>query len=252
MDKWVVVSGASGDIGSAVCETAQAEGYKVVAIDLADPKVGPEEWLTIDLAEAGQPEVSQIQEFVTGRHVEYAIGVVGGAILGELVVNQIEDLSMEILRRSWDLNVSSAFALLLGTLPAIRKADAAGRSVTFVSSINAFGGYGAVPYSSAKAGLGGLVASSAPDLASVNIRINALALGTTLTKKLEDISAAAGRSADFESLGSRLPRGRVLSSEESAMDIWALATQFTAVTGQVLVSDGAQSLARIRSTDESG
>jgi NAD(P)-dependent dehydrogenase (short-subunit alcohol dehydrogenase family) len=91
------------------------------------------------------------------------------------------------------------------------------RSLTCVSSGVAAGNPGQANYSAAKAGILGLMRTSARELYQYDVRVNAL-WPTALTRMTEDLPAMAG--ADEESMGPQLvPAAPVFLASEGAEDV---------------------------------
>ncbi|WP_254824482.1 SDR family NAD(P)-dependent oxidoreductase [Haloglomus halophilum] len=91
------------------------------------------------------------------------------------------------------------------------------RSLTCVSSGVAAGNPGQANYSAAKAGILGLMRTSARELHQYDVRVNAL-WPTALTRMTEDLPAMAG--ADEESMGPQLvPAAPVFLASDGAEDV---------------------------------
>jgi NAD(P)-dependent dehydrogenase (short-subunit alcohol dehydrogenase family) len=91
------------------------------------------------------------------------------------------------------------------------------RSLTCVSSGVAAGNPGQANYSAAKAGILGLMRTSARELYQYDVRVNAL-WPTALTRMTEDLPAMAG--ADEETMGPQLvPAAPVFLASEGAEDV---------------------------------
>jgi NAD(P)-dependent dehydrogenase (short-subunit alcohol dehydrogenase family) len=141
-------------------------------------------------------------------------------------------------------NLVVAFAAVR-TVVAEPRVTGGDKSVTFISSINALGGFGAPGYSAAKAGLSGLAKALAPRLGADGIRINTLLLGTVRTPNLLDLLRRRGldeRRLD-ELAGRSAPR-RVLSPEDVARAALSLARDFPGMSGVDVVLDNGQTLTR--------
>ncbi|MCO7218995.1 SDR family NAD(P)-dependent oxidoreductase [Klenkia sp. PcliD-1-E] len=242
---WVVVAGAAGDIGQAIARRAQAEGYSVYSLDkVAAPRFADRE-LVVDLARLTGDSIRQIGAQATGLDIRHLIAVVGGALSQELLMEDRARTPIDVARKTFELNVLSIIGLVDALLPIMRQTSGR-RSITAISSINALGGYGAPAYSAAKAALNGLVASLAELLATEDIRVNAVALGTTRTANLADLMAAQGRSIESLADVSRFPLGRPLTASEAGDAVFDLATRLHVVTGQTVTADLGQSLRRPR------
>jgi NAD(P)-dependent dehydrogenase (short-subunit alcohol dehydrogenase family) len=240
--KVALVTGAAGDIGQALCHHLMKAELTVVGWDiLAKPaNASVIAWEQVDLSTDDVPSeivrsLESIGELCAVFHV------VGGSDVDELAEEDSATIPIEIFRRTVQLNLFSAYIVLRGTIGLMRKASG-DRSYTFVSSINALGGYGAPAYSSSKAGLHGMVRALAVPLGRDSIRINAVALGTTRTANYARISAQLGRTADFDRLGSKVPRGRVLSPAEAATALAGVGICNPALSGVVVIADAGQSI----------
>ena len=104
-------------------------------------------------------------------------------------------------------------------------------SIINISSIaGIIGNAGQTNYSASKAGLIGLTKSAARELASRNIRCNAIAPGFIKTDMIEDISADAPLMAS-------IPLGRTGSPDEVA-ELAAFLCEAEYITGEVIRIDG--------------
>lgn len=243
--EWVVVAGAAGDIGQAICAMFRADSYSVVGVDIRREGDDVDEWIECDLAEASDQDIAAQRSLLSGRLVRHTVVVTGGASVAELRIGKDKVAPLSVIRRTIELNLVAPFVILAVSLDALRNTPGS-CSFTVVSSINALGGYGAPAYSAAKAGLAGFVASYAESLGEAGIRVNGVALGTTATRNFVRLNQEVGRETDFGALGSVIPLGQVLSPSQAARNIWVMAVQCTGVTGQVLVCDGGQHLRRPR------
>jgi NAD(P)-dependent dehydrogenase (short-subunit alcohol dehydrogenase family) len=247
--EWVVVAGAAGDIGQALCAMCQAQGYAVVAVDVRRQGRHVDEWIESDLAMATDRDVETLRSSLGTRQLRHVIVVTGGATVEELRLSPREVAPLAVIRKVVELNLITPFVILGASLNSMI-ATSGMCSFTVVSSINAFGGYGAPAYSAAKAGLAGFVAAYAESLGELDIRVNGVALGTTETRNLKRLNREAGRETDLSALGRIIPLGQVLSPRRAAETVWMMASQGEGVTGQVLVCDGGQHLRRARTSIE--
>ncbi len=108
-------------------------------------------------------------------------------------------------------------------------------SIIHVSSVvGLMGNPGQAAYCAAKAGLLGLTKSMAKELASRNIRVNAIAPGfieTDMTHALND--------AQKKAIADQIPMGRIGMVDEIAHTaVYLASSKSSYVTGQTLVVDG--------------
>lgn len=102
------------------------------------------------------------------------------------------------------------------------------------SIVGVIGNAGQANYAAAKAGLIGLTKSVARELASRNVRVNAVAPGFIATEMTEALKPELK-----EAIAERIPLGRFGSAEEVAEAVVWLASDGAAyVTGQTLIIDG--------------
>jgi len=100
-----------------------------------------------------------------------------------------------------------------------------------MSSISGvYGNAGQANYSTSKAGLIGFTKSLAKELASRNIRVNAVAPGFIKTDMTKDL--------DLEKIQEHIPLKRLGEAEDIARAVRFLAVEGTYITGQVLQVDG--------------
>jgi NAD(P)-dependent dehydrogenase (short-subunit alcohol dehydrogenase family) len=241
----VLVTGASGDIGQRVVAVVAARGCRVVTMDRT-PLPGDVAALvcreiTVDLTDdaavAGHLEAADLPAV---RHV---IAVAGGGDVDELSEQDPATECLDIFSRVVANNLQAAFVTVRNTVPLLRR-QPGDRSITFVGSINAYGGYGAPGYSAAKAGLSGLAAALATPLGAEGIRINCLALGTVDTANLRYLAELRGRRHDLAAIAAKAPLQRVLTPDDVARSLTAMALDMPGLTGTTVVLDNGQTLIR--------
>ncbi len=94
---------------------------------------------------------------------------------------------------------------------------------------------GRLPYSAAKAGLGGMTRALAVELAPYNILVNALAPGFVNT----ELTRQNNSEAQIDAIGRTIPAGRLAEPEEIAEVAAFLASDKNSyITGQLIVVDG--------------
>jgi NAD(P)-dependent dehydrogenase (short-subunit alcohol dehydrogenase family) len=235
MASTVLVTGAAGAIGSATVQALRAEGLRVVGLDKLP---GAGEWIQHDLLDtAGTERLLAGSPLLAGlRHV---VAVAGGTADEEAGRLDPADVPVEVFTASVMLNLVAQYAIVrAGTARIEAESPIGDRSVTLFSSANALRGYGMPGYSSAKAGLLGLVVSLALPLGRRGVRINAVTPGTVATKQFYETYGAEG-----EELGRRLidasASRRETHPEDVARAVVAVLT-LEQMTGQHLVIDGGQ------------
>lgn len=126
-------------------------------------------------------------------------------------------------------NLNSAFYVSSPVVKMMMK-QRFGSIVNMSSIVGVFGNAGQANYSAAKAGLIGMTKSLAKELASRNIRVNAIAPGFIKTDMTKDLK--------LDGLYDHIPLKRLGEVEDIAKAVKFLAVDADYITGQVLQVDG--------------
>lgn len=227
----VVVTGSSGGLGSAAAQAFAAAGYEVVGFDKLPPaSEGVGRHVDVDVTD----EDSMLRAFEIVGPVQHLVAIAGGALVEEKRAPGIATLSIEVVRRSLEQNLISAFITLRTAMPKLRETSG-DRSVTLVTSTDALVSYGLPGYAAAKAGIIGMVHSLASALGAEGIRINAVAPGDVPTPR--NAREWAHVPNWYENLAAATALRRLCTPEELGSAFVSVATQLRGVTGQVLVVD---------------
>lgn len=151
----VLVTGASGALGSAVCQTFSEAGGTVVGTDIV-PVEDPDSLLDSDDVDSfhqadvtNEADVVDTVEAVIDRYdrLDSLANIAGTWIGGE----PIEETSLESVRRLFDINLTTMFLVSKHAIPHLREH---GGSIVSVSARSALeGGKGDGPYRASKAGV---------------------------------------------------------------------------------------------------
>ena len=231
-----LVTGGSRGIGKACALHLAQAGYNVVINyagneEAAKQTVSELEALGVK-AEAVKFDISnhdEAQEAVAKIIEKY------GRI--DVLVNNAgitrDGLFMRMSKENWDAvintNLTGAFNVTQPVIKVMMK-QRSGAIVNMASIVGIYGNAGQANYAAAKAGLIGFTKSLAKDLASRNIRVNAVAPGfvqTDMTKSL-----------DSAQISEHIPLKRLGDADDIAGAVKFLAVDATYVTGQVLQVDG--------------
>lgn len=231
MTRAVIITGAAGGIGAALCRRMRTEGYLVIGIDL-EPSPDVDVDLPLDLRDSDRVKDigSQLARDYALKAVVHNAAVQPVAGAGETSIAEWTDA----LR----VNVLAADALVAGTRASLAVNDG---SVVVVSSVHARATTGGLTaYATTKAALEGWVRSAALDLGPA-IRVNAVAPGAIDTAKLREGFARWGESAEERTtiLRERTALGRIGEPAEVAGAVtFLIGEDARFITGTVLVVDG--------------
>ncbi len=238
--KVVFVTGGSRGIGRAIA-VAFAKAGGTVAISYAGNEAAAQETLALIEAAGGKGKAHKFDVADTA-----ACGAAIDAIVAEhgridVLVNNagvaIDGLTVRVKDDDWDktldTNLKGAFALIRAvTRPMMKQRQ--GSIINLTSVVGEMGNGGQAAYAASKAGLIGLTKSIAKELASRNIRCNAVSPGfidTDMTAKIPEASRAKMMEA--------IPLGKLGSADDVAHAVLFLASDYAAyVTGEVLKVNG--------------
>ncbi|MEB3299586.1 MAG: SDR family oxidoreductase [Candidatus Sericytochromatia bacterium] len=238
MPRTVLITGASGGIGSALARRLVARGDQVVLVARREE---PLESLVAELgestlavpADAGDP--SAMEAAVTKAQERFGsldglAHAVGSILIRPMHLTRLEDLDAAL-----HANVRTLWVTMRAVLPGMM-AQRSGAIVAFGSVAGQVGLASHEAIAASKAAVAGLVRSAAISYASFGIRVNAVApalTDTPLAAGLLRSEAARAASAAMH------PMGRVGQADEvAALAAHLLGDEGTWMTGQVLGIDG--------------
>jgi NAD(P)-dependent dehydrogenase (short-subunit alcohol dehydrogenase family) len=233
--KVVVVTGASGGIGTALCRAFRAADYRVIGIDRSGRGEECDSFVAGDVERAcrdADHRFELLDELRSEIGEKGLHALVNNAAVQ--IVRPAEDLTIEDWTRTLDTNLLAPFLLVRELLPELR---AVGGSVVNVGSVHgARTKPGFACYATSKAALVGLTRSLAVEL-SGSVRINCINPGATRTAMLE--AGFAGREAALRELSAMHPVGRIADPEEIAqVAVFLASNKASFVTGAAIDVDG--------------
>ncbi|MEY9873002.1 3-oxoacyl-[acyl-carrier protein] reductase [Streptacidiphilus sp. MAP12-33] len=228
--KHVVVTGASGDLGTAVVARALASGAEVLAqFHTRAPALSHDALSTVQLDLTRDEGPAELRKALPWESVDLLVNCIGGARPVPYA-----ELDTAAWRDSMQLNVEVPFAV---TRELIAPLAAAAGAVVNLSSVAAFTGGAFGPhYAAGKAAVVGLTRSAARELGEQGIRVNCVAPGPVASAMTDSLPEAV-----LAGLLATTALRRVVTPEEVADTVFALGAA-TGVTGQTLVVDGGRFL----------
>ena len=238
-NKIALVTGAARGIGQAIALQLAADGADLA---LCDVKA---EWL----------EDTAAKVKALGRRAEsYAMDVASGAAVGEAVAQVLADfgridvlvnnagitrdtLLMRMSEEDWDavldINLKGAFLVTKAVVKPMMK-QRSGAIVNIASVVGIMGNPGQANYTASKAGLIALTKTTAKELGSRNVRVNAVAPGFIRTAMTDKLAAPVK-----DAMLKMVPLGRLGEPEDVAKAVAFLASDAAAyVNGQTLAVCG--------------
>ncbi|HVH76887.1 MAG TPA: SDR family oxidoreductase [Stellaceae bacterium] len=236
------VTGASYGIGAAIAAGLAEDGYDVAVTDLRRDDLAA---TVAAIEKAGGRALPLALDLREQRQVEEAFAAAAEGFGGvDLLVNNagvpLSKPAVEISRAEWEavlaVNLTGAFFISQQLGRHLIAAGRPGAIVSLASTHGTVGFPGAAAYGIAKAGISHMTRVLAIEWAPHNIRVNAIAPGTTETPSRAPILADPQRRAVMLE---RIPLKRFGRPEEMAAAVRYLASpQASYITGQILLIDG--------------
>lgn len=243
MDKRVViVTGAGIGIGRATAMRFASQGDHVIVTDVLDDEGqttvaaiekagGSAEYMPLDVRDT--PAADALVADVIQRYGRIDVIVANAGIAHRVPIAEMTDEKWDT---TFDIDLKGMLRVIRPALPAMPQ----GGAIICLSSIMgvAYGWDEHVHYSSAKAGVVGLVRGLAVEIAKRGIRVNGVAPGYIRTAQLLSEKNSLGPKAE-EIASPYIPMSRLGEPEEIASVIGFLAsTDASYLTGQVVTVDG--------------
>lgn len=121
MGRNIIITGAGGNLGSAVVEKFAREGYHIIA--LVQPGKDYELEDADDIYEVDVTDEKAVAEFIKEYHLQYGSVDALAFLVGGFAMGGIEATSQADLEKMFMLNFFSAFHLVKGFLPIMKKQD---------------------------------------------------------------------------------------------------------------------------------
>ncbi len=246
--KVALVTGTTSGIGKATAVRLAREGAKVAVTARREEKLKE---LVLEIEGAGGSafavpgdltSASDRKRLVDETLAQYkSLDILVNAA-GIIAFGTIEDTSLEVWQKMFDINVVSVFHLMQLALPHIipRKGN-----IVNVSSVNGIRSFpGVLAYNSSKSALDQLTRCSALELASKGVRVNNVNPGVVVTELHRQAGLDEEKYAAFlERSKTTHPLGRVGKVEDLAALITFLASDEASwITGDTVNVDGGRHL----------
>jgi NAD(P)-dependent dehydrogenase (short-subunit alcohol dehydrogenase family) len=242
--KICVITGAASGIGAETARLFQAEGAKVVGVDLSQDSVG-------DLAvQADVTDSAQVEGMYARAREEYGrIDVLfNNAGISPDDDASILDTSLEAWQRVQDVNLKSVFLCCKFGIPHLLEAGG-GSVINTASFVAAMGAATSqISYTASKGGVLALSRELGVEFARRGVRVNALCPGPVNTPLLQELFAKDPEKAQRRLV--HLPMGRFAEPGEIAQAAVFLASDDSSyVTASTFLVDGGLTSAYVTPLD---
>ncbi len=239
-DKVAVVTGAARGIGKEIAIDLAKNGAKIVVSDIL-----------IEMAEETAAEIKKeygvdtlaIKTDVSSMSDTEELIKVTMATFGsvDILVNNAgvtrDNLIMRMTEEEWDfvinINLKGVFNCIKSVTRTMMK-QRAGKIINITSVVGQMGNAGQINYSASKAGVIGMTKTTAKELSSRGINVNAVAPGFIQTEMTDRLPESAK-----DGLKQMIPLKKLGNPEDIAKAVSFLASDASSyITGQVLNVDG--------------
>ena len=239
----VLITGGGIGIGRASALAFGKAGYRVIVTDVVDEGRAVADGIA---AAGGEAEFHRLDVTSTSaadalvadiavRHGTIDCILANAGIAHRVPIDEMTDEKWD---HTFDVDLKGMLRVIRPAVPIMRRAGKG--AIVCLSSIMgvAYGWDEHVHYSSAKAGVVGLVRGLAVELARSGIRVNGIAPGYIRTAQLLSEQHSLG-AAGAEAAGAFIPMGRIGEADEIADVALFLASHAARyMTGQVVTVDG--------------
>ncbi|KAA2252854.1 SDR family oxidoreductase [Solihabitans fulvus] len=239
-----VVTGAAAGIGQATAVRFAAEGARLVLTDVDAAGLAE---VRAELSDAGAEVAAVVGDVAepADAHAMIEAAVRCHGRIDVLVANAGVIPLVDIVTATladWEsvMRVDGRGMFLTCKYAIERMRESGGGSIVCVSSISGVAGQsGQATYGPAKFVASGLTKHLAVEWASAGIRVNAVAPGTIMTKRVRQLPDEPGGAEYLADITSKHPLGRLGTPEEVAAVIAFLASgEASFVTGAIVPVDG--------------
>lgn len=247
-EQTVLVTGGASGIGLAIVEAILAEGWCAVIADLdsnsldrcRDALGASNERVRFEQMNVADEDA--VIHVIAACEAEFGplTGVVNSAGIGRDVPSL--DTSVDLFRKMLEVNLIGSFAVSREAAKRMRERGA-GSIVNIASVSGVMGNKGRVAYGASKGGVITMTKVMAVELASLGIRVNAIAPGPIETPLVQEVHTPEVRSAWM----STVPQRRYgLPNEIAGTAVFLLDNSKSSyITGQTICVDGGFSIAGI-------
>lgn len=231
----VVITGANGGIGKALCDTFMAKGYFVVATDMGSCVCNCNEFISCDLNKLVVDELEKdklkfvFKNILDGKRLK---GLVNNAAIQ--ILSDLESLEINDFIATLNVNVTAPLVLTKLLSKCLEQSDGAIVNIGSIHSRLTKPKF--ISYATSKAALLGLTRALAVDLGG-RVRVNAVQPAATLTDML--VEGFHGRQESYDKLKQYHPMLRVATAQEvSDVVLFLISDSSKFISGSAIDVDG--------------
>lgn len=234
-NKVCIITGAGRGIGKVIAEQFVADGAIVYVNDVQEPKVEGAKPICFDVTDSNALKAGLMQVYKAEGRID--------CIVNNAAIIQNQKLGMvtkPLLEKMYAVNVFAVIDMIQ-IASRLMARTGGGCFVNMASVTGVVGSPGQVAYSSTKGAIITITKSAAKELASMKIRVNAVAPGIVKTERFEELYEVSG-----DKINERIEKialGRLGTPQDIANAVSFLASDRASyISGQILGVDGCASI----------
>ena len=238
----ILITGGNGNIAQAVIKKYLENSCIVIATDLKEDYIDKtlEQNQNFSYYKCDVTNVNEIRDLRQKIEEKYGrvthIISMAGTSMGT-DIDGIEKVTIEDIDNTVKLNLLSHMYVTTIFLSLFQKEDNS-KTITYISSINALRAYDTPIYSSAKAGLIGLMRGELQDLGKLGIRVNVLSPGTVL--RPWEIIENEKTNGEYTSKRPKVKYGEFAVNNDIADALYCITHIMKKLEGQNIIIDAGQ------------
>jgi 3-oxoacyl-[acyl-carrier protein] reductase len=233
--KVALITGAGRGIGKVIAEQFIADGAIVYVNDLSEFEIEGAKTICFDVTDTSAVKSGLMSIYKAEGRIDVVVN--NAAIIANQKLGMV---TKPLLEKMYAVNVFAVIDMIQ-IASRLMARNGGGCFVNMASVTGVVGSPGQVAYSASKGAVIALTKSSAKELASQGIRVNAVAPGIIKTERFEELYEASGDKID-QRIG-RIALGRLGTPQDIAYAVSFLASDRASyISGHVLGVDGCASI----------
>jgi NAD(P)-dependent dehydrogenase (short-subunit alcohol dehydrogenase family) len=229
--KVLLVTGASGGIGSRIVERALESGACAVGFDLKNSAISHGNFLQINGDVTNESEVKRCVDKALDKFGRIDILVNNAGIVGK---GRVEETALGDWMKVLNTNLTGTFLFSKHTIPSLK--ESRGKIINLSSTNGLTGGshLSGAAYACSKAGIIALTKNLAKDLAEFGVRVNCIAPGPVDTEMIQRFGAGG-----IEDLRQSIPLKELATADDVTNLVFFLASDVAKhITGVTISLSG--------------
>ncbi len=236
MNKAIIITGVTGDIGKSLARTFDTHGYSIIGIyncnadcakQLCSELNNQSHFFKCDLSNFENIKILMEDIRNLGYTIELLVNNAGIS-----VISLLQDIDEDIWNNIWNTNVTSVVGMCKEIIPIFLQQNH-GKIINISSVWGEHGASCEVAYSTTKGAINTFTKSLAKELAPSNIQVNAVSPGIIDTKMNNHLTTD-----ELNDIALEIPSGKIGEVEDVSNAVYQIFNCSSYMTGQIITVDG--------------